>query len=102
MSTPFGKRGVFFEATQSPSWRTIIVPADQCPRWSAEDLEEFRSQRGDFLGRQELGAEFIDASGQMFNSDDVDAAFEAGELGTVSAVPLFGRKALSLVVGGVA
>jgi hypothetical protein len=102
MSTPFGKRGWFFEATQSNGWRTITVRADECPRWSAEDLEEFRSQRGDWLYRQEILAEFVDATGQMFNSDDVEAAFKAGELGTVSAVPLFGRKGLSLGVGGVA
>jgi hypothetical protein len=96
MSTPFGKRGWFYEATRSPGWKTITVRADECPRWSADDLEEFRNHRGDWLYRQECLAEFVDASGMMFRSDDIDAAFEAGELDATDLAPLFGRSGAAL------
>ncbi len=91
MSTPWGKRGFFWQATQDPRWRTFVVRADECPRWKADDLEGFRDSRGEWLYRQEILAEFIDASGQMFRTDDVDAAIRAGRDGAVTLAPLFGR-----------
>ena len=63
-------------------------------------MEEFRSSRGDLAYRQELLAEFVDASGQMFSSSDVDAAFDAGMSDVVTALPLFGRRNLALVRPG--
>jgi hypothetical protein len=39
LSTPFGKRGAFYEAwTGDPSWHRVKVTADQCPRISKEFL----------------------------------------------------------------
>jgi hypothetical protein len=99
MSTPWGRRGFYYEATLAPSWNTITVPATQCPRWSAEDLAEFRDTQGDFRYRQEILAEFMDASGQMFSSEDIDFAFDRES----DAVPLFQRRGgLSLMAGGAA
>jgi len=100
MSTPFGKRGWFYETTLSTGWRTVTVRADECPRWSVEALAEFAAERGDWLARQELYAEFVDASGQMFATDDINAALEAGELGAVPARPLFGAPNLALFRAG--
>ncbi|MGD0894548.1 MAG: terminase family protein [Acidimicrobiales bacterium] len=91
MSTPWGKRGFFFYATQDPRWRTFVVRADECPRWKPDDLEGFRDSRGEWLYRQEILAEFIDASGQMFRTDDIDIAIRAGRDGAVTVAPLFGR-----------
>jgi hypothetical protein len=75
MSTPFGKRGWFYEATLDKAWCTVVIPATECPRWSQPDLEEFRESRGEWLYRQEILAEFVDAAGQMFPTDLIDAAF---------------------------
>src|SRR5215207_8063870 len=45
LSTPYGKRGVFFEAwmsTDSSAWERYEVPASQCPRIPPSFLEEER------------------------------------------------------------
>jgi hypothetical protein len=91
MSTPFGKRGFFFSATQDPRWRTITIRADECPRWSADDIAGFRNSHGEWLYRQEILGEFVDASGQMFRTDDIDIAIRAGRDLAVTVAPLFGR-----------
>src|SRR5829696_6533087 len=44
LSTPFGKRGVFFEEwTGGQGWERYEVPASQCPRIPAEFLDEERA-----------------------------------------------------------
>jgi hypothetical protein len=91
MSTPWGKRGFFWEATSDSRWRTVTIRADECPRWSAEDLEGFRNSHGEWLYRQEILGEFVDASGQMFRTDDIDIAIRAGRDLAVTVAPLFGR-----------
>ena len=99
MSTPWGKRGWFYDKAQDPRWYTVTVRSDECPRWSTEDLEDFRNSRGDLTYRQECLAEFVDASGQMFNTEDVDAAFHASQADEV--LPLFGATGLSLLQRGI-
>src|SRR5688572_18000305 len=43
LSTPYGKRGIFFEEwTGGHGWDRYEVPASQCPRISEEFLEEER------------------------------------------------------------
>src|SRR6185369_6360406 len=47
LSTPFGKRGFFFEEWSSDrAWERIRITADQCPRISPEFLEEERLALG--------------------------------------------------------
>jgi len=99
-STPWGRRGWFWEASKDPAWETVTIRADQCPRWPRAELDEWRQARGDFVFRQELMCEFLDASGQYFATEDVDFAFEAGE--ALDMLPLFGGPALSLLSGGIA
>src|ERR1017187_2234521 len=49
MSTPFGKRGFFYEAWArgGPEWERIQVTAEECPRIPREFLEEERAAMGD-------------------------------------------------------
>jgi hypothetical protein len=90
MSTPFGRRGWFWEASKSREWRVTTVTADQCPRISAVFLEAERSALGDWRYRQEYCCEFTDLAGRMFASTDIDAAFAIGQLGAVPPGALFG------------
>ena len=75
MSTPFGRRGWFFEASKSREWRVTTVTAAECPRISPEFLEAERNALGDWRYRQEYQCEFVDIAGLMFSSDDIGAIF---------------------------
>jgi phage terminase large subunit-like protein len=47
LSTPFGKRGVFFEEwTRGVGWKRFEVPATECPRISGKFLKEEREALG--------------------------------------------------------
>ena len=76
LSTPFGTRGFFYEAwVGKEDWVRVRVTADECPRISAEFLEEERRTMGDWWYRQEYGAEFAEAITQAFSRDEVERAF---------------------------
>jgi phage FluMu gp28-like protein len=90
MSTPFGKRGFFYEAwtkdaTQDArewergawekgTWEWISVPATECPRIPREFLEEERATMGDRWFRQEYLCEFTDTVSGVFDRDLVEQA----------------------------
>lgn len=89
MSTPFGRRGFFFDASKSPDWRVTTVTADECPRISPEFLESERRALGEWRFKMEYLCEFTDINGLMFSSDDIAAIFTAGELGAIEPGALF-------------
>jgi Terminase large subunit, T4likevirus-type, N-terminal len=78
MSTPFGRRGWFFERWQSsdPGWFKVSVPAHQCRRISAEFLDEQERELGPLLFRQEYLCEFMDAAETLFATALVERAFD--------------------------
>ena len=78
MSTPFGKRGHFFnEWTDGGStWERIQITAHDCPRISPEFLEEERQALGDWWFRQEYMCEFVETVDQVFSYDLVTAAID--------------------------
>lgn len=72
MSTPFGKRGHFFdEWTQGEGWERVIVKAEQCPRISSSFLEEERRSIGEWWFRQEYECEFMEIVDSVFTYDMV-------------------------------
>lgn len=87
MSTPFGKRGHFFEAWHDggAEWERIEIPATACPRIAPAFLDEERRQMGDWWFRQEYLCEFVATTDQVFSydlvmgalSDDVAPLFPA-------------------------
>lgn len=93
LSTPFGKRGHFYEqwrqseqderAGRRPDWRRFAVTADQCPRIPAEFLARERRTLGP-LYPQEYGCEFLDIVMSLFRHDDIAAALDN------AVVPMFG------------
>jgi hypothetical protein len=85
MSSPFGKRGWFFEEWGSPRrWERVRITAEQCPRISAEFLAEERAAIGERWYRQEYECSFEDMIGAVFRAEDIDAALTPG------LEPLFG------------
>jgi hypothetical protein len=76
LSTPFGKRGWFYEEwTSSRSWQRVCVRADECPRIDKGFLAEERAALGDRWFRQEYECSFEDAAGAAFRGEDIAAAF---------------------------
>jgi hypothetical protein len=76
MSTPFGTRGWWYEAWRSrEAWERYEVPAEQCPRISAEFLAEEQRTIGEWWFKQEYGCEFLDAQSQAFTRAEIDRAF---------------------------
>jgi hypothetical protein len=75
MSTPFGKRGWFWEAWHSPdAWERTKITAEQCPRISPEFLAEERRSLGARWYRQEYLCSFEDVVDALFAEADIKAA----------------------------
>ena len=77
MSTPFGKRGHFFNEWQNggSDWQRIQVEATQCPRMTVEELERQKRAMGDMFFRQEFMCEFVDNILKTFSHDSIERAF---------------------------
>jgi hypothetical protein len=82
MSTPFGRRGFFYEewAEGSNEWVRFSVPATACPRIPAAFLDEERRALGDRWFRQEYLCEFLETRDSLFPYDLVSSALSPGVL----------------------
>jgi phage FluMu gp28-like protein len=85
LTTPYGKRGVFFEEwTSGREWDRYEVPARDCPRITPEFLAEERAALPSYIFRQEYECSFEDTEDQIFTHEMVQAAV------TSDVKPLFG------------
>lgn len=85
MSTPFGKRGVFFEEwANGDGWERYEVPAPEVPRIPGSFLAEERRALPEWVYRQEYLCEFVETDDQVFSYDLVSRAI------TPDIEPLFG------------
>jgi terminase large subunit-like protein len=85
LTTPYGKRGVFFEEwTGGAGWERYEVPAEECPRISPEFLEEEREALPSWVYRQEYECSFEETEDQVFTHEMVERAV------TSEVAPLFG------------
>lgn len=86
MSTPFGKRGHFYEAWANggAAWERTSIPADQCPRITPEFLAGERAAMGEWRFRQEYMCEFVEAADSFFSYAEVHGAVAD------DVAPLFG------------
>jgi hypothetical protein len=76
LSTPFGKRGWFFDAwTKGDAWFRVEVPATECPRIGAAFLDEERIALGDFWFEQEYMCVFHDDLLATFTYDEITGMF---------------------------
>ena len=85
MSTPYGRRGVFYEEwTGGEGWERYEVPAGECPRISEEFLAEEQRTLPRRVYRQEYECSFEETDDQVFTHADVEAAISE------EVTPLFG------------
>jgi hypothetical protein len=88
LSTPFGKRGVFYEEwTDGVGWERYAVSAEECPRIPLRFLEEERKTLGPWWFAQEYECRFMDTVDQVFQTEVIDKAI------TDEVAPLFGGAA---------
>ena len=73
MSTPFGKRAHSHQewTEGGDAWERAEVKATECPRISAEFLEEERNSRGDWWFKQEYLCEFVETEDQVFSYQSI-------------------------------
>ena len=78
MSTPYGKRGHFFEewTNGGDEWKKIAITAEMCPRITPEKLEQQRRSLGDMFFRQEYLCEFVETEDSSFCYDLIQRAFD--------------------------
>lgn len=70
MSTPYGKRGFFYEEwTIGSNWTRISIPATACPRIPSDFLESERRSLGPRWFAQEYLCSFEDTVDQVFDTD---------------------------------
>ena len=86
MSTPFGKRGFFWEewANGGTQWERFAVKGTECPRIPAAFLEDEKRTMGERWFRQEYLCEFVDVNDSLFDRDVIERAFSD------EVKPLFG------------
>jgi len=87
LSTPHGKRGVFYEEWTGGAgrgWERYEVKAEECPRITHKFLEEEREALPSWVYRQEYECSFEETEDQVFTYEMVEQA-ETSEV-----KPLFG------------
>src|SRR5215204_4205084 len=85
LTTPYGKRGVFYEEwTSGAGWERYEVPAEECPRISPQFLDEERDALPSWVYRQEYECSFEETEDQVFTTEMVERAV------TSEVTPLFG------------
>lgn len=88
MSTPFGKRGFFYEEWSSARpWKRVRIAAEECPRIGKAFLAEERLSLGARWYRQEYECDFAEMVGAVFRQEDIEAAL------TSMVAPLFTSEA---------
>ena len=75
LSTPYGRRGVFFEEwTGGEGWERYEVPAAECPRIPPAFLEAERKSMPEWWYAQEYGCEFRETEDQLFTHEMIEGA----------------------------
>jgi terminase large subunit-like protein len=76
LSTPWGKRGFFYEnwTDGGAEWERVMAPATECVRIGKKFLEEERGQLGEAWFRQEYLCEFVESGHHVFDRDAVMGA----------------------------
>jgi hypothetical protein len=75
LSTPFGKRGWFYEEWVSENpWHRVEIKAADCPRIPRDFLEQERQALGERWFAGEYECEFSDVLGSVFSYADIHGA----------------------------
>jgi len=77
LSTPFGKRGWFYEACKKQKslemWDYYEVPASECPRITPEFLAQEEEAYGWYWIQQEFFCQFHDTVESAFRAEDIES-----------------------------
>jgi len=74
LSTPFGKRGWFYEACRKKQqWDYYEIPATECPRITEEFLQEEEENNGPYWVEQEYFCKFHDTLESAFRAEDIES-----------------------------
>jgi phage terminase large subunit-like protein len=85
LSTPHGKRGVFYEEwTSGMGWERYEVNAEECPRISEAFIDEERASLPSWVFRQEYECSFEETEDQVFTTEMIERAVSP------DVTPLFG------------
>jgi len=78
LSTPFGKRGFFFNEwiSDNEGWEKILIKATDCPRIDSAFLEEEKLTLGDWWYKQEYLCEFCEGVDSVFTYEQVTGAVD--------------------------
>jgi len=100
LSTPYGKRGFFYDAWAhgGPEWMRVEVPASQVPRIAPEFLEEERRNLGESWYRQEYCCSFEALEGLVYPDF---AKYVAGEPGASATGAFVAAAPTGRSVGGI-
>ena len=96
MSTPFGRRGHFYESYingEVDAWERIEIPATKCPRITADFLEQEKNALGMWHFQQEYLCGFNDNNTSLFSADLIEGAFDD------SVTLLFPRVNINKMIG---
>lgn len=90
LSTPWGKRGAFFEAWQNggDAWERTLVTAAEVPRLSSAWLEQERRQLPPLVFSSEYECAFCDIDTQVFAYDQVMRAISSEVAPLFPATPV--------------
>ena len=75
LSTPAGKRGRFYNCFTDPKFKTWKVSAQNCPRISSLELENYKKVYSRVQYAQEVLGEFMDEISRFFPDDLIRACF---------------------------
>jgi hypothetical protein len=79
LSTPFGKRGFYFNSWDSgEDWHQIKVTAEQCPRIPEEFLKRERKSMPRWFYNQEYNCEFSESQASVFDWSAIEEASQGG------------------------
>ena len=79
LSTPFGKRGFFFDTWErGEEWERIKITADQCPRITKKFLKREKLAMPHWFYKQEYGCSFEESEAATFDYDDIERASRGG------------------------
>jgi hypothetical protein len=81
LTTPFGRRGIFFDTWEGddPAWERIRAVAGECPRYDPAFLEGERRLLGPRYFAQEYESAFVDAEGQLFSTESIEAIYSGAD-----------------------
>ncbi len=81
LSTPYGKRGVFYEVWEDggEAWQRFEVPASACPRISEEFLESERKSMPHIWYLQEYHCAFLETDEQFYSEATIRKLFDVSD-----------------------